>query len=198
MIRLAEAATALQGAWRLSRGRRDGIRFMDVSAAGAARSFWAAALALPAAIPLTLMRLTLFPPRAGASEVLAIEVIAYAIGWTAFPVVAHAAARIAERGHRFATLVAAYNWVSLVQILILVVAAPVTLGGVLPAPLDTLFEIALRLALTAYTAWTIRVALDLSWPAAIGLALVEFMLGLSIFRTVITLEDAWPLPPGAA
>ena len=34
--------------------------------------------------------------------------------------------------------------------------------------------------------------------AAIGLALVEFMLGLSIFRTVVTLEDAWPLPPGAA
>jgi hypothetical protein len=43
-----------------------------------------------------------------------------------------------------------------------------------------------------------RVALDISWPAAIGLAVVEFALGLSIFRTVVSLEDAWPLPPGAA
>ena len=198
MIRLAEAAIALQGAWRLARGNPDGLRFMDVSRAGAARSFWAAALALPAAIPLTLMRLSYFPPRAGAAEVAAIECIAYVIGWTAFPVVAHAASRIAERGHRFAILVATYNWVSLLQIFVLLAAAPVTLVGALPAPLDTLFELAVRIALTAYTAFAIRVALDVAWPAAIGLSLVEFMLGMSIFRMVISLEDAWPLPPGAA
>ena len=198
MIALGEAAAGLFGAWRLACRKPDGLRYMDTSRDGALRSFWAAALALPATIPLTLMRLSYFPPRADTTAVIAIEIVAYAIGWAAFPVVAHAAAGIAERGHRFTMLVAAYNWVSLLQIFILLAAAPVTLGGFVPAPIDTLLEIALRVALTAYLAFTIRVALDLSWTAAIGLALVEFMLGLSIFRTVVTLEDAWPLPPGAA
>jgi hypothetical protein len=198
MIARSEAVAGLFGAWRLACRNPDGLRYMDTSRDGALRSFWAAALALPAAIPLTLLRLSYFPPRADAMEVIAIEIAAYAIGWTAFPVVAHAAAGIAERSHRYTMLVTADNWVSLLQIFVLLVAAPVTLGGFVPAPFDSLLEIALRVALTAYLAFTIRVALDLSWAAAIGLALVEFMLGLSIFRTVVTLENAWPLPPGAA
>ncbi|MFO0295845.1 MAG: hypothetical protein ACK51F_21125 [Rhodospirillales bacterium] len=198
MIRLAEALTALYGAARLARGNPDGIRFIDTSRAGAARSFWAAGLALPVALPLTLLRLSYFPPRADTLEIVAIEIIAYAVGWTAFPVIAHFAAQIAERGHRFTMLVATYNWASLFQICVLLVVTPVTLSGLLPSPLDSVVEIGLRLALIGYLAFAIRVALDVSWPAAAGLSLVEFVLGLSIFRTVLTLENAWPLPPGAA
>jgi hypothetical protein len=194
---LAEAATALYGAWRLACRDPGGLRYMDTSMAGARRSFRAALFALPAAIPLMLMRLAYYPPRADTARVVVVEIIAYAIGWTAFPVVAHAAARVAERAHRYAMMVAAYNWISLAQILVLLVVTPITLSGMLPSPLDSMIEVALRLALLAYLAFTIRVALDLSWGAAIGLALVEFMLGLSIFRTVLALEDAWPLPPGA-
>jgi hypothetical protein len=95
-------------------------------------------------------------------------------------------------------LVATYNWASLFQICVLLVVTPVTLSGLLPSPLDSVVEIGLRLALIGYLAFAIRVALDVSWPAAAGLSLVEFVLGLSIFRTVLTLENAWPLPPGAA
>jgi hypothetical protein len=197
MSAFAEAATALYGAWRLACRDPGGLRYMDTSPAGALRSFRAAAFALPAAIPLMLMRLSYFPPRADTARVVAVEIVAYTIGWTAFPVLAHAAARIAERTHRYAMLVAAYNWASLFQIGVLLVAAPLTFADILPAPLDTLLELGLRIALSAYLAFAIRVALDLSWGAAIGLALVEFVLGLSIFRTVLTLEDAWPLPPGA-
>jgi hypothetical protein len=198
MIRAAEIATALQGAVLLARGRREGLRYMDTSRAGALRSFWAAAIGLPAAIPLILLRHGYFPPRIDDTETLLVEAIAYAIGWTAFPVLAHLAARIADRAALFPRVVAAYNWTSLVQLGVLLIASPLALADILPAPLDTLLELALRLALLAYLAFTIRVALDLGWAAAIGLALVEFMLGLSVFRTVITLENAWPLPPGAA
>ena len=83
MIRLAEALTALYGAARLARGNPDGIRFIDTSRAGAARSFWAAGLALPVALPLTLLRLSYFPPRADTLEIVAIEIIAYAVQPTA-------------------------------------------------------------------------------------------------------------------
>jgi hypothetical protein len=143
-------------------------------------------------------RLSLFPPRADALDVALVEAIAYVVGWTAFPVLAHVAARVAEREERYPALVAAYNWTSLAQVLVLLVAAPLTLSDILPAALDAILEIGLRAALVAWLAFAMRAALDISWPAAIGLAVVEFALGLSIFRTVVSLEDAWPLPPGAA
>jgi hypothetical protein len=198
MIRLAEVASGLYGAWLFARRRPDGLRLMDTSREGALRAFWAAAVALPAALPLVATRLSLFPPRADALDVVLVEAIAYVVGWTAFPVLAHVAARVAEREERYPALVAAYNWTSLAQVLVLLVAAPLTLSDILPAALDAILEIGLRAALVAWLAFAMRAALDISWPAAIGLAVVEFALGLSIFRTVVSLEDAWPLPPGAA
>lgn len=198
MINVREAVAGIFGAWRLAQLKPDGIRYMAATRDGALRSFWAALLALPGALPLTAMRLSFFPPRAETAQVAAVELLAYAIGWTAFPVMAQIAARIAEREHHYPRLVSAYNWTSLVQIAALVVTAPLTVSGVLPSGLGALLELVVRCLLIAYLAFTIRVALDVSWPAAIGLSVVEFILGLSVFRTVVTLEDAWPLPPGAA
>lgn len=198
MITSREILTSLFGAWRLAQFKADGLRYLDASREGAIRSFWAAALALPAAIPLTLIRLSMFPPRDDDLRVVLIEIVAYVIGWAAFPVVAQIAARIAEREQHFARVVCAYNWTSLLQIGVLLLCAPVSAAGILPSGVEMLFELAIRAALIAYLAFTIRVALDVPWPAAIGLALVEFFLGISVFRTVITLEDAWPLALGAA
>lgn len=197
MITLPEAVAGVLGAWRLAHFKADGLRFMDTSRRGALRSFWAAALALPAVLPLTIMRLTYFPPRADELQVILVEIIGYVIGWTAFPVLAQVAARIAEREHFYSRVVAAYNWTSLLQICALLLTAPLTLSGFLPTGLDALIELIVRGALLAYLAFTIKVSLDVSWPAAIGLAVVEFLLGLSVFRTMVTLEDGWPLPLGA-
>ena len=198
MITVREVVTSLFGAWRLAQFQADGLRYLDASREGARRSFWAALLALPAAIPLTLIRLSMFPPRDDELRVFFIEAVAYVIGWAAFPVVAQIAARIAEREQHFARVVCAYNWTSLLQICVLLVCAPISAAGILPTGIEMLFELGVRAALIAYLAFTIRVALDVAWPAAIGLALVEFFLGISVFRTVITLEDAWPLALGAA
>jgi hypothetical protein len=197
MITTREIVTSLFGAWRLAQFQADGLRYLDGSREGARRSFWAAVIALPAAIPLTLIRLSMFPPRDDDLRVVLIETVAYVIGWAAFPVVAQIAARIAEREQHFARVVCAYNWTSLLQVGVLLLCAPISAAGILPSSLEMLFELAVRAALIAYLAFTIRVALDVPWPAAIGLALVEFFLGISVFRTVLTLEDAWPLALGA-
>jgi hypothetical protein len=198
MITQREVVAGVLGAWRLAHFQADGLRFMDTTRAGALRSFWAAAIALPAVLPLMLLRLSYFPPRADEVQVALVEIIGYAISWAAFPVLAQVAARVVEREHFYPRMVAAYNWISLLQIYVLLVTAPLTLSGFLPSGLDTLVELVVRVALLAYLAFTIRTALDIGWPAAIGLAVVEFLLGLSVFRTMVTLEDGWPLPPGAA
>lgn len=198
MITLREVVAGVLGAWRLAHFQADGLRVMDTTRRGALRSFWAAAIALPAVLPLMILRMSFFPPRADELQVALVEVIGYAISWTAFPVLAQVAARVAEREHFYPRLVVAYNWTSLLQIFALLVTAPLTLSGFLPSGIDALAELVVRVALLGYLAFTIRTALDVAWPAAIGLAAVEFLLGLSVFRTMVTLEDGWPLPPGAA
>ncbi len=197
MITTREIVTSLFGAWRLAQFQADGLRYLDASREGARRSFWAAVIALPAAIPLTLIRLSMFPPRDDDLRVVLIETVAYVIGWAAFPVIAQIAAKIAEREQHFARVVCAYNWTSLLQVGVLLLCAPISAAGILPSAFEIMFELVVRAALIAYLAFTIRVALDVHWPAAIGLALVEFFLGISVFRTVLTLEDAWPMVPGA-
>ncbi|MBL8699774.1 MAG: hypothetical protein JNK67_15455 [Alphaproteobacteria bacterium] len=197
MITPAEIAAGLYGAWRLAQFKADGLRWIDGSLAGARRSFWVALIALPGAIPLMILRFSIYTPRVDELQTVLVETIAYAIGWTAFPVVGHIASRVADRQHHFTRLVAAYNWASLLQIGVLVVVAPISHGPILPDGLGQLLGLVVQAAMLAYLAFVIRIALDVPWGAAIGLALVEFFLGQSVFHTVVTLEDGWPLPPGA-
>lgn len=197
MLTRPEIAAGIYGAWRLAHFKPDGIRWIDGSLAGARRSFWVALLVLPAALVLMTLRFSIFTPRADELRIVLVEVISYAIGWTAFPVIGHLAARVADRLHHFPRLVAAYNWSNVLQIAVLVVAAPISHGGILPGPIGQILGLVVQAALLAYLAFVIRTALDVPWGAAIGLAMVEFFLGQSVFHTVVTLEDAWPLPPGA-
>ncbi|MBM3522613.1 MAG: hypothetical protein FJX57_06620 [Alphaproteobacteria bacterium] len=198
MITQAEIAAGIYGAWRLAQFKPDGLRWIDGSLEGARRSFWVALLALPGAIPLMALRFSIYTPRADELQVVLVEIIAYAIGWTAFPVVGHIAARVADRAHYFTRLVATYNWCSLFQVGVLLIAAPISHGAILPHGFGPLLGLVVQAGLLAYLAFVIRVSLDVSWGAAIGLALVEFFLGQAVFHTVVTLEQATPLPPGAA
>lgn len=198
MITRAEIVAGLYGAWRLAQFQPDGLRWLDGSLEGARRSFWVALLALPGAIPLMALRFTIYTPRVDEMQVALVEIIAYAIGWTAFPVVGHLAARVADRSRYFTRLVAAYNWCCLFQVGVLLVAAPISHGGILPDGFGQLLGLVVQVGLLAYLAFVIRTALDVPWGAAIGLALVEFFLGQAVFHTVVTLEQAMPMPPGAA
>ena len=66
---IAGAVTSgLHAALLFARGRSDGLRYVEADMAGAARSFWAMALCLPAIVCLQLMTWMQsgVPPQAGA------------------------------------------------------------------------------------------------------------------------------------
>src|SRR5690349_5275907 len=69
----------LRGAFLLARGRADGLLLIETSMAGLARSFWAAAICLPAFLALRLLAWaeTGGPP-AGLGIALAAELIGFA------------------------------------------------------------------------------------------------------------------------
>jgi hypothetical protein len=51
----ASVTSGLHGALLLARGRADGLRYVEDDMAGAARSFWAAAICIPAFLCLRLL-----------------------------------------------------------------------------------------------------------------------------------------------
>ena len=77
-------ANGVHGALLLARGKVDGLRYVEADMAGAARSFSAMAICLPAFICLRLLAWTEsgLPPNPAHS--FALDLISFAIGWCGF------------------------------------------------------------------------------------------------------------------
>jgi len=83
-----ELRQSLAGVLRLARGDRAGLLELDRSLEGFWHSFRAAVVAYPLYVILTLLQVSEAKWAAsGALRILAVETIAYTIGWTAFPLV---------------------------------------------------------------------------------------------------------------
>jgi hypothetical protein len=188
MITLREIIVSLYGAWRLAWLDPAGIRYISSSFAGARRSFWAAAVAAPMHLVLFALRLKVSPTLEPSLRVLLIEIIAYAAYWTAFPVMAHVAVTAINRLQHYPRLVAAFNWISVIQSAVIVVIAPIVVGDALPDILEIGIQLVIYPALLVYVAFTVRSALDVSWGVGASFALLDLLLSLALQSTVAALE----------
>ena len=113
---LREMARGVAGAFRLARFDLTGLALLDLTPRGAARSFWAAALVLPGYLALAGLRgdLDATPTRPAEARFI-LEMLAYAVSWTAFPVIMSYLTEAAGRAHRFCAFLCAYNWAAVVQ-----------------------------------------------------------------------------------
>jgi hypothetical protein len=174
-------AAGLHGALLLARGRADGIRHVEAGPAGAARSFWAAALCLPAFLCLRLLDWSAdgVPGGVGAigGHAIALELLAYATGWAGFAVVSHAAAARMGRAARWPLFIAAWNWCNVVQYLLLVLAAlPHLLGA--PALVDETAQL-VALGWALWLEWyATKIALEVDGFSAGGLVGLDLAIGL--------------------
>ena len=174
-------AAGLHGALLLARGRADGIRHVDAGRTGAARSFWAAALCLPAFLCLRLLDWSVDGVPGGGTVVsahaVALELLAYATGWAGFAVASHFVARRMGREARWPLFIAAWNWCNVVQYLLLVAAAlPHLLGA--PDLVDQTVEL-VALGWALWLEWyAARIALDIGGLAAGGLVGLDLAIGL--------------------
>lgn len=170
-------ASGLQAALLLARGRSDGLRYVADDMAGAARSFWAAAICLPAFVCLRLLSWTGggMPPHP--AHVFALDLVTFGVGWCGFAVVSHrlvGAMGLGERWPRFITL---WNWCNVVQYLLLVVFSIPGLLGV-PAPLDQAAQL-FGLGWALWVEWfAFRLTLGVSVVTAAGLVALDVAIGV--------------------
>ncbi len=139
----------LRGAFMLARGRPEGLMLVEESPAGAARSFWAAAICLPGFLALRFLSWAATGgPSPGMGRGLTAELLGYACGWVGFALASLKLAEAAGRQAEWPHFLAAWNWANVVQYLVmLALVVPASLG------LPPLLANGLGLAALGYALW---------------------------------------------
>jgi len=173
-------AAALAGAFRLLRFDWTGFRYFDTSIQGFWRSFFAAALILPLYIPLIVLRMDDAELANPALRILAVEAIAYVIGWVAFPLAMAYLTQAFDRSAQYPGYIVAYNWGAAPQVVLMFAVALTRAAGLFPEALQTGLHFGIMLYLLAVQWFVARRALDIHPGAALGVVAADFMLSFLI------------------
>jgi len=173
----SSVANGVHGALLLARGRADGLRYIEADMAGAARSFWAMAICLPAFVCLRLLAWTQHGVPTAAGHTFALDLISYVLGWCAFAVISHRLVNAMGLGARWPRAIALWNWCNVVQYLLLVVfAIPGLLGA--PALLDEAAQL-VGLGWALWLEWfAFRLTLGITGFTAAGLVMLDVAIGV--------------------
>ena len=173
----ASVASGMQAAFLLARGRSDGLRHVEADNAGAARSFWAGALCLPAFICLRLLAWTEGGVPAHAAHTLALDLLSFGVSWCGFAVLSHRVVGAMGLGVRWPRFIAVWNWCNVVQYLLLVVFS---IPGLLGAPV--LLDQAAQLFGLGWALWLewfgFRLTLGIGFLPAAGLVALDVAIGV--------------------
>lgn len=168
--------SGMHAAFLLARGRREGLGYADSDLGGAARSFWAIAVALPAFICLHAMARDTGPVPA---HDFALDLLSYIIGWIGFALLSRPVVEAMGCALHWSRFIVVWNWCNVVQYLLLVIAAVPGLLGASPLVQEAASLIAIGWAL--WLEWfAIKLALGISTLAALGLVGLDLSIGLAL------------------
>lgn len=180
MPTFAELLYAIRGLWRLVNLDPGGLQYFDRSIEGFWRSFRVAFLVAP--IEALLFATMIEHVRLGSSwsRIMAVEIIAYVVGWLVYPVVSYEICRWINRSAEYVGYIAVYNWSAILGYgLFLIAYSPLIAGWASPETSEYLAWLARALWL-AYLWFLARRALGIDGFAPAGLILTDFLLGRAL------------------
>jgi len=168
-----EIVTSIRGVVRLALFDPRGMDALDRTPEGALRSFGAAVVVAPFYIALVAFR-----DGDNLADVpfgldLLVQLIAYVVGWTAFPAISRELARVMGRLDDWPAMVCAYNWSAVVQIALQVPVTALAVSGAADDRDVAGAGIIALMAVTAYLWFIFRSSLRISGMTALGLVVVE-------------------------
>ena len=180
MITPGEVSRGIFGAWLLARFNANGITLFDNSVEGFWRSFWAAAIVLPAYAILLTLRYSGATFGVGAGTVFFVQSIAYVVDWMAFPFAMFYIAQMFKRDQWYCRYIAAYNWAAVLQITLMLIISLIAAGGILPPALGYWATAIVLVFVLAYKGFIAHVALQSTWAGAAAIVFLDFCLSLML------------------
>lgn len=189
MITINEIGSAIYGAYRLARRDSGGMAYFDRTREGAIRSFYAAGLLLPFHAIIVLGRWWEDMAILSVQRMVAIESLAYVIGWTVFPVLMIWIARSIDRSDRYFDFLVAYNWASLVTIVVRFPLFVFRRLELLPGLVTDILVLVLLVVLLIYRWYVLKTALSIGGGLAGGLTAAALFTNLLIRDVASTLIE---------
>jgi hypothetical protein len=189
MLTQAEILRSSYGAWRLLLGDASGLTHIDTTSAGMWRSFLLAPLLLPFFLLMVIQHAIEVGAGRSWPHIFGIELSAYAIGWSAFPLAMVWIAPLIDREREYDGYIAAYNWSNVVQFALVMPLVLVGLVSILPDGILEVLSIAVNLGLLAYGWFIARTALRLPALGAIAIVALDFIIAIFV-RTIADLMIA--------
>ena len=182
----ATVGSGLHAALLFARGRSEALHYVETDLAGAARSFWAIAVGLPAIICLRLMTWVAGGPPADAGHAIGLDLMGYLVGWLGFAVLSYHLAPLLGCGARWPRFIAAWNWCNVVENALLVAAGiPALLGA--PAMLNEVVQI-IAIGWALWIEWfATRESLGTNGMTAAMLVVLDQLIGLLLAGLSLTL-----------
>jgi hypothetical protein len=180
MLTQAELLRGSYGAWRLLLGDANGLKQLDTTPEGMWRSFLLAPLLLPLFALMVVQHAIEIGAGASWPYIFGIELSAYAIGWSAFPLAMSWIAPLIDREREYDAYIAAYNWSNVVQFALVMPLVLIGLAAILPAGIVQVLNIAVSLALLAYGWFIAKTALRLPALGAVAVVALDFIIALFV------------------
>lgn len=192
MVNPRELSVALYGAWRFATLDRAAIQFFDNTPDAFWKSFNAVWLALPAYALLVLLSFAQHPVDAGPFRILSVEIISYAIGWVAFPLIMVAFTDTVKCDRNYFRFIAAWNWSIVLQAYFFLGISAFSASGTVPESLGGLISLVATFAIFFYQGFVAKTTLDITMPAAFLVVVVDLAIaiGLSLISRSLYLSVA--------
>jgi len=177
MSLLRDATYGLYGAWRLLRFDGKGADYFENTGAAGWRSF----RALWLFIPLYALFIALFLQRQGTggtpvSTLVLLQLSTQMVTLFGYLLAVHHILDLMKLGDRYPAYVAAYNWGSVVQVVILVIGTGLAFTPGLGEGGSGLVQELVGVLLLVYSAVIARYVLDVGWIGAIGLVALDMFI----------------------
>jgi hypothetical protein len=196
MITPGEISRSVFGAWMLARFNPDGLNFFDNTVEGFWRSFWAAAIALPAFAYLLTLRYSAVTIGVDGGTSFYVNCVSYVLNWVAFPYAMFYVARLFNRDQWYCRYIAAYNWAGVLQITLMLIISPIAAGGLLPSAPAFMISAISILFIMVYKGYIARVALQTTIPGAVGIVFLDLCLSLMLHGWTDKLLKVQPIASG--
>ena len=170
----------IYGAWRLACLDAGAMRYFDRTPEGFWKSFFAAAIVAPGFAIIIAYELAQGEFEAGALRVFLTEILAYVLGWVAFPVIVHQICEVIGKREAYIGYIVAFNWSKVIQMAVFLPAVGLVELGALPGDSGSLLLLAITILVLVYEWFITRTALAVTAMAAVGFVVLDFTIDMIV------------------
>ncbi|MBL6931872.1 MAG: hypothetical protein ISR45_02900 [Rhodospirillales bacterium] len=175
-----ESTRAIFGAYLLARMDPRGMEYFRNTHGAFWRSFRVAVYIAPFYAILLAMRYAMGEVSTPPLRFITIEIIAYVIAWTAFPVIMDVITTATGRREKFVRYIIAYNWAAILQNMLYLPLAMLSVNGFLPPDSGGFLGFIVLLVIMVYTWFITKTALEMPAGYAAGIVGIDLALSLLI------------------